>query len=339
MPIDKHIINANLEAEGVVNAQLDKSGYTEDETSVMAGKAAIAASITNKGVPADKTDSFHQLSEKVSRITTGEGEASALNDLTDVEISTPTSGQILKYDEENDKWVNSEEFLAPAIYSTDEREVGVWTDGKPLYQKTYRYSNTVYADTNNIIGNIGTNIDTLIFINRTVRNSSNTRYSCYENSSVDSSLIGFVFEKTTGDIAVKSNVTWSSPVIICTIQYTKTTDTPGSGTWTPSGIPAVHYDGNEKVIGTWFGETLYEKTFELSDELLIQGNTWTEIPFPTANISGLISVCGNGYNHNKINVFEFMGATADDGDYVKVLQTRNAGIRVKYITLRYTKTT
>lgn len=73
MPIDKHIINANLEAEGVINAQLDKSGYTEDETSVMAGKAAIAASITNKGVIASKNDSFHQLSEKVDKIRTSGG--------------------------------------------------------------------------------------------------------------------------------------------------------------------------------------------------------------------------------------------------------------------------
>ena len=46
-----------------------------------------------------------------------------------------------------------------------------------------------------------------------------------------------------------------------TIQYTKTTDQPGSGTWTPQGVPAVHYSTDEQVVGTWTdGSTIYEKT-------------------------------------------------------------------------------
>ena len=36
----------------------------------------------------------------------GGGGASALADLTDVDISSPSNGQILKYDETNSKWVN-----------------------------------------------------------------------------------------------------------------------------------------------------------------------------------------------------------------------------------------
>ena len=46
-----------------------------------------------------------------------------------------------------------------------------------------------------------------------------------------------------------------------TMQYTKTTDTAGSGKWTPQGVPAIHYSTDEQVIGTWIdGSTLYEKT-------------------------------------------------------------------------------
>ena len=30
--------------------------------------------------------------------------------------------------------------IQPVIYSTEEREIGVWTDGKPLYQKTWVFA-------------------------------------------------------------------------------------------------------------------------------------------------------------------------------------------------------
>lgn len=290
-------------------------------------------------------ETFESLKPKILRVGGGGGGASALTDLTDVDISTPTSGQILKYDEENDKWVNGEEFLAPAIYSTDEREVGVWIDGKPLYQKCIPWHGVGGSGSIKRV-EIGESIDSVASLNvlSVFQGGTDTYYH------FDGEWWGSGYKPIVRYAVTYENSTWYVQTdvaengaqncdFIAIVRYTKTTDVAGSGIWTPSGIPAVHYDGNEKVIGTWFGETLYEKTIELSDLLLIQGNTWTEIPFPTANISGIISVCGNGYNLNKITVFEFIGATADDGDYVKVLQTRNAGIRVKYITLRYTKTT
>ena len=34
----------------------------------------------------------------------------------------------------------NEDQFQPVIYSLEEREIGVWTDGKPLYQKTYIYT-------------------------------------------------------------------------------------------------------------------------------------------------------------------------------------------------------
>lgn len=39
----------------------------------------------------------------------GSGGASALSDLTDVDLSNPSDGQVLKYDATNQKWVNSNE--------------------------------------------------------------------------------------------------------------------------------------------------------------------------------------------------------------------------------------
>lgn len=48
-----------------------------------------------------------------------------------------------------------------------------------------------------------------------------------------------------------------------TIQYTKTTDAPGSGKWTTMGASTVHYDDAERIIGTWFGETMYQKVIDV----------------------------------------------------------------------------
>ena len=61
-------IEAVIDAAGVVSVQLDKTGYTENEASVMAGKAAIAAAIKKQGIGANKDDSFSTLADKVQSI-------------------------------------------------------------------------------------------------------------------------------------------------------------------------------------------------------------------------------------------------------------------------------
>lgn len=61
-------IEAVIDAAGVVSVQLDKTGYTENEASVMAGKAAIAAAISNKGIGANKNNSFSTLANAINSI-------------------------------------------------------------------------------------------------------------------------------------------------------------------------------------------------------------------------------------------------------------------------------
>lgn len=131
----------------------------------------------------------------------------------------------------------------PLIYSDEEREIGVWRDGKPLYQKTYSVNLTintgVWADTGIPKGDI----DRIV---RTEINDANNSYG-YASASID-----------------HSNV-WICPSLsnqkIITLLYTKSTDTPGSGTWMKDGTYAKHYSYDEHIIGTYAdGSTLYEKT-------------------------------------------------------------------------------
>lgn len=145
---------------------------------------------------------------------------------------------------------------APIIYSLEEREVGVWTDGKPLYQKTFH---NIPVNTQLL-----TNIDKLVDYKIKRHGLGNT------SSIID---IGDGFQVTDSALCILNN---NTVTYICwtgtqgnvdktaddiTLWYTKTTDVPGSGTWGTDGVPMVHYDGTERIIGTWFGETLYQRTF------------------------------------------------------------------------------
>ena len=135
----------------------------------------------------------------------------------------------------------------PVIYSEDEREIGVWTDGRPLYEKTYTFNTTLIAQgsgrwTPTEID--GSNISTIVDCKSLI-----SGYFWAFSALIDNGVVNVV-NPYSGSIDIDTLV----------LRYTKTTDQPGSGTWTPQGVPAVHYDGNEKVVGTWFGETLYEKT-------------------------------------------------------------------------------
>lgn len=92
----------------------------------------------------------------------GGGGASALSDLSDVDISSVSNGQILKYNGTSQKWVNANDSGGAYYhtYSTSAQIVGEWIDGSTLYEQT------IYVDSfpNNTSKNLNTpaNIDLLI---------------------------------------------------------------------------------------------------------------------------------------------------------------------------------
>ena len=150
----------------------------------------------------------------------------------------------------------------PVIYSTDEREIGVWVDGKPLYERTY-IGGTIPASSNLDISIDTTNVDE-IFISKAITYSSTQGYSLILNDVIPT------YSAHSKRIYINKN---ASKIVIdngdtdnfydrtyVTVIYTKTTDAAGSGTWTPQGVPAVHYSTDEQVIGTYLGDTLCQKT-------------------------------------------------------------------------------
>ena len=168
-------------------------------------------------------------------------------------------------------------------YSTEEREVGCWTDGKPLYQKTV-YIASVTSGTSYAHG--AENVENIF-----IKNIKAKRNVGWFSS-------GHIFQDGTGYISESFSIIPSPTVLYAylygntisdcsvTIQYTKTTDTAGSGIWTPSGAQAIHYSTSEQIIGTWVdGKPLYRKVVT---GLNVQA-VWQGTYYPNVAISAPIS--------------------------------------------------
>lgn len=174
--------------------------------------------------------------------------------------------------------VEGEKFT-PVIYSLEEREIGVWTDGKPLYQKTWSFQMPV-----EVLGNgnwYDTNIEAS-YIEKVIRADGNRNDTNY--------VLLIAGLNQSNHIAIMQTRPDRITNLKCfTLQYTKTTDVPGSGSWGTDGVPMVHYDGTEKVIGTWFGETLYEKSFEFTNTIV---NTGVATDISSLHIKDVIKLEG-----------------------------------------------
>ena len=145
----------------------------------------------------------------------------------------------------------------PALYSEEEREVGVWTDGKPLYQRTIVKDLTLSSSWQNYYDLTG--IDLInIDVNKLHRDGEPIPLA-FSHIGVGSWIKrdGYLKFCVNGSQASEGWVLKS-----VTLQYTKTTDQPGSGTWTPEGQLAHHYSTSEKIVGTWIdgSTTVYERT-------------------------------------------------------------------------------
>lgn len=151
------------------------------------------------------------------------------------------------------------EGFPPRIYSLQEREIGVWIDGKPLYEKTISYTPTSTISTNTVIGTIQ-NAEKMMFVSAFAYNSSANRgvMLAYAGDSTGDSI-----SFNNGAITlVINNDSWNSSwTIYVTAQYTKTTDTAGQGIWAGNGAMAHHYSENEQIVGTGTnGKPIYEIT-------------------------------------------------------------------------------
>lgn len=146
-------------------------------------------------------------------VTGGGGGSSTLAGLSDVNLQTPTDGQVLTYDNASQKWINANPSGGGGeIYSTAEQVVGAWIDGKPIYQKTYElpYQITIGSNVNltSFMTDISAIVDRFII--------------AFGYGNTAKSVNTFYIQNYNSQISAWSNLTFD--VNIITVQYTKTTD-------------------------------------------------------------------------------------------------------------------
>lgn len=234
------------------------------------------------------------------------------------------------------------------IYSTEEREVGVWTDGKPLYQKTLIVNNP--TNNTDLEYDLGvTDLDEVISQEGTWdRDMGSGGIWTYdlnatnERAFTNSYIVIARIRNGTKKLYVYVGTTYPDvPCIRFTFRYTKTTDTAGSGTWTTTGEYAHHYSTSEKVIGTWIdGKPLYEKTYDLGIGATI------DIDISDLNISTCVSVSGGTVDGQSLPLILHRSSVEA---YNIALYARSNKLSIRwgssttpvraYATIRYTKTT
>lgn len=213
------------------------------------------------------------------------------------------------------------------IYSTNEKMIGQWIDGKPLYQCVL--TGTVKkVDWNTFQHNIA-NIDTPVSIEAYIMipNSQSVPY-IYSVGRNSNEGMTACFGKTTFEITVSSG--YISHVVTAIVRYTKTTDTAisiGSET---------EYSTDEKVVGTWIdGRPIYQKTI-LDNTTSIDATNFAPLSQSISNVSRVINAIvyiGTG------TYLPCLVRINNDNVEIKASGGITGNAIIKEITIQYLKTT
>lgn len=160
----------------------------------------------------------------------GGGGASALTDLSDVNVSNPSDGQVLKYDDATNKWVNANESGGGSghTYSETEQVVGTWTDGKPLYEITVPITSFSYGSAFTVahgISNLNKVVESKGRFYRGDEGSWNPIPFIYPGNPSSWGIQDYNYKSTVFSMFIGSSFS-SSQIsgMSITIRYTKTTD-------------------------------------------------------------------------------------------------------------------
>ena len=243
----------------------------------------------------------------------------------------------------------------PLIYSDEEREVGVWRDGKPLYQKTVHFT----TGSSDAYLNYLTDIQNPDFMSVLYDGSFYIYNTAYVNATP---YFGTLATNDTMAFAVlclpyndclridyRVGTSVYSKDAYVTVIYTKTTDVAGSGIWNGQGGYAHHYGTSEKVIGTWIdGKSLYEKTISIG---VLPNNTTNTIAHGIVNLKTVVNLNGyakntnNGicipipYNYKSGTVSKCVQVYADATNIMVSSMENVSGYTESFITIQYTKIT
>ena len=226
------------------------------------------------------------------------------------------------------------------MYSTNEKMIGQWIDGKPLYQRTV--TGTTPSNNTQVEYQTGwTNIENMFIVNGYMVNNygNNTAINFADTSTNTYVFCNVKPDGTKYYIGCKGDWMYNRPFVI-TFQYTKTTDSAisiGSDT---------DYSTEEKIIGTWIdGKPVYQKTLENIGISL----SWSEQRFAYAvtdtsliqNVDNIVGIAEIVMANNSATPIQYVYAFANiqiNNDGKWVIFSLHAGYPIVRMTVRYTKT-
>lgn len=176
---------------------------------------------------------------------------------------------------------------ASACYDTNEREVGCWVDGKPIYQRTVHIGNLTFDSSWHNVAHGITDIDKVISCIGIMFGEDGEFFSLPIYRSATQQGITWGIQGSSSEyLAYINNWYNSTNDSYATILYTKTTDTAGSGKLTPTGFETHHYSTNEQIVGTWIdGKPLYEVTVEADNPTI---NSYSDNKYIEATYSSSV---------------------------------------------------
>ena len=266
----------------------------------------------------------------------GEAEITSYKEVTQAEynalpISKETDGVLYCI-----KDVGGADSFPPLIYSDEEREIGVWRDGKPLYQKTIDTGSIPNSSSKSVNHNIA-NIDRVVDFYGTAQNSGGDNIPL-QRADFSGWGVNVSVNRTRISLNAQYDLSAYTSSYI-TLQYTKTTDTAGSGTWNQQGGYAHHYSTTEHIIGTWIdGKPIYECVLLNTQPIgLVQG-TWVKTEFDKGSIEKIIKCSLTNIAYLAFHSGLSAGFV-DDKLAINSARSMNYDIGDCAIVLQYTKTT
>lgn len=161
--------------------------------------------------------------------------------------------------------VLANKFSRGDIYSTTEKMIGQWSDGKPIYQKTFNVTiPTPSSDGTqaSVEYNIGASVDTVVScIGMTKDSTMCLPIPAYREANRWWYAMVWNNSATTANKLVIRNyyAALGGKTAYVTVQYTKTTDSAIS-----IGVD-TDYSTTEKIVGTWIdGKYIYQKSFSFT---------------------------------------------------------------------------
>lgn len=253
--------------------------------------------------------------------------ASAVSDLTDVELTNLADKEILEWDAVAEKWKN-----------VANSGGGGGAGGSSVYSEKQLYKASADSFQNISVTWDWEEYDAYIF------NAHDTCLTTSYKQNGDSTILSKAQIKNLIDTDLTQYFYRGANQTTYKFSANAMTAMNNSGGYFVTEIVGLKfgtlspiiYSEEEREIGVWIdNKPLYAKSFTLSSQITVSASSWTNTSLAIANVEKFI----NGYAISSDGTFQGSVAVDKNNDIIYLQSTRSSASYVTYLTVFYTKTT